>query len=156
MPLMAPGSALEPIRFSYSGLKTFMAQTIHKQHKKTQAEPSSWGQDLWDLCAAFQEEALGQIVRKTKRALTLRPDAKSILIAGGVAANQHLRTMMARQIDRPCHYPPPSACSDNGAMIATYAFYQHLEAQKNPSKDTAAYFDHRWESYSRYAFDCKD
>lgn len=155
MPHMASGSSQDPIRFSYSGLKTFMAQTVQKQQKKIAADPVGWEADRRDLCAAFQEEALGQIVRKTKKALTLRPEAKSILVAGGVAANQRLRHLMNQHTDRPCFYPPLSACSDNGAMIATYGYHIYKEAQ-NIQRESAAvrqdFMDHRWESYSRYAF----
>lgn len=123
--------------FSYSGLKTAVANAI----RKPQPDVSHA-----DIAAAFQEQALGQLVRKLSEATRMRPDAKSILIAGGVAANMRFKNLVAAAIKIPCHFPPLAYCSDNGAMIAAMAYYE-WQARKQSSSS----FD--WDVYSRYSFE---
>jgi len=130
--------------FSYSGLKTHMAHLIHAAG----AVPA--GTQLHDLCASFQEEALGQLVRKLSSALDLYPDVKSVLIAGGVAANQRLRLMMAEDIAVRALFPHPRSCSDNAEMIATYGY--HL-CRAAGGVGAAKFRDQSWDNYARYPFE---
>ena len=122
--------------FSYSGLKTAVANALrHPQQNTTHA----------DIASAFQEQALGQLVRKLAEACRLRPEAKSILIAGGVAANARFKDLVANALTLPCHFPPLTYCSDNGAMIAAMAYYEWQAGKRLPSMD--------WEVFSRYPFE---
>jgi N6-L-threonylcarbamoyladenine synthase len=53
-------------------------------------------------------------------------DVKRIVLAGGVAANSRLRQKMAesaRAEGAEVHFPPPSLCTDNGAMIALAGYH---------------------------------
>ena len=130
------------LEFSYSGLKTFMANTIN--NKK---EPLS-EQRIADLCASFQDAALGQIVRKLKEALEIAPQRPhSILVAGGVAANQRFRVLMAG-VDLPAHFPPLAFCSDNAAMIAAFGYHLFVDGRRRGE----TFLTHRWDAYSRYDF----
>ena len=122
--------------FSYSGLKTAVSLAI--KHPKANVQPE-------DIAAAFQEEALGQLIRKLIEAIRLKPKAKSILIAGGVAANQRFRELMALKIKLPSLFPPLQYCSDNGAMIAAMGYYE--ATAKPPSSEL------NWDVYSRYPFE---
>lgn len=122
--------------FSYSGLKTAVANAIRKPQ-----EHVTHG----DIAAAFQEQALGQLVRKLVEAIKLRPDAKSVLIAGGVAANSRFKALVAEAIALPCHFPPLIYCSDNGAMIAAMGYYEWQAGHR------ARTFD--WDVFSRYPFE---
>ncbi len=126
------------LEFSYSGLKTFLANLVRDEKKPIAPER------LADICAAFQDEALGQIVRKLKEGLRLCPATKSVLVAGGVAANQRFKALMAAEIAVPAHFPHPRYCSDNAAMIAAYGF--HVARKAAPA--TTRGFD----AYSRYDF----
>lgn len=129
------------LEFSYSGLKTFMANLANREPKPV---PDA---RLADICASFQEEALGQIVRKLKQALKLNPGVKSVLIAGGVAANRRFQAMMAESIPLPAYFPAPRFCSDNAAMIAAYGYHAY-RAETDPARFAA----HDWDAYSRYDF----
>lgn len=130
------------LEFSYSGLKTFMANLIAKEAKPI---PEA---RVADIAASFQEEALGQIVRKLTEAHSRFPHARSVLIAGGVAANQRFREMMAESMPLPAFFPAPRFCSDNAAMIAAYGF--HVYHQQGG--DAPLFSTHSWDAYSRYDF----
>jgi len=130
------------LEFSYSGLKTFMANLVREE-----AAPPS-GQRLASICASFQDEALGQIVRKVKEALRLAPDTRAVLVAGGVAANGRFGELMAKDIPVRAYFPHPRFCSDNAAMIAAYGYHVHAEGSGR-GEDL---LKHDWDAYSRYDF----
>lgn len=125
------------LAYSYSGLKTHMVN-LWQREKEHISE-----QNRADLCAAFQEEALHQIVRKFGTALELRPETKSILIAGGVAANKRFRQMMQEKISRPACFPELRFCSDNAAMIAALGYFE-FKQNKHPNQV--------WDAFSRYQY----
>lgn len=117
--------------FSFSGLKTALRQTAQK------LAPLS-DQDVSDLCASFQAAIADTIVDRTWRAMQLhtaakrgecdRTNAQKLVVAGGVAANQHLKQSLenlAREMSFSLHVPPPALCTDNAAMIA-WAGAEHL------------------------------
>lgn len=128
----------DKLLFSYSGLKTFMVNLKQKQDIS--------GQALNDAAAAFQEEALGQLVRKLESAARLR-SARCILVAGGVAANQRFRSLVAEKLPIPAYFPQLSYCSDNAAMIAALGFH-HFQS----SRDGAEFHKLDWDAFSRYNF----
>lgn len=128
------------LEFSYSGLKTHMVNLKNREGASITPER------LRDVCASFQEEAMGQIVRKLARAVELKPDTRSVLIAGGVAANERLRAMLREGLRVPSYFPELRFCSDNAAMIAAYGY--HLCKRQGLPAGTSA----EWDAYSRYAF----
>lgn len=98
--------------FSFSGLKTFAANTImaHGQDPQTRA----------DIALAFEEAAVETLAIKCRRAL-LQTGFNQLVIAGGVSANQRLRerlTMLMEEQQGRVFYARPAFCTDNGAMIA--------------------------------------
>ena len=98
-------------------------------------------QETADLCFAFQEEALRQLVDGIERHLS--PHTQTIIVAGGVAANQRLRaTLTARFSEQRLLFPATRFCTDNAAMIAALGFYQWQEGYK--SKDMS------WAVFSNY------
>ena len=130
------------LEFSYSGLKTFMANLVR-------AEPRPIpDKRVADLCASFQEEALGQIVRKLKEAMTKTGPVRSVLVAGGVAANQRFRDLLASSISVPAFFPALSFCSDNAAMIAAFGYHLHSDGVRRGER----FQTHGWDAYSRYDF----
>jgi N6-L-threonylcarbamoyladenine synthase len=102
--------------FSFSGLKTAAAKIAFEQ-VKTEA-------DRADLCASVQAAIARQLVERTERALAdfkAQHGATSLVVAGGVAANQAVRAALAASAARfgfDFVAPPMAYCTDNAAMIA--------------------------------------
>lgn len=106
--------------FSFSGLKTFAANLIHQEGKNPETYP--------DIAAGFQRAIVDTLVIKARRALK-ETGLKTLVVSGGVSANQLLReelALMANHLDIQLHFPRLEFCTDNGAMVA-YAGYQHLK-----------------------------
>ncbi|UTM56911.1 tRNA (adenosine(37)-N6)-threonylcarbamoyltransferase complex transferase subunit TsaD [Photobacterium sp. CCB-ST2H9] len=109
--------------FSFSGLKTFAANTIRANDDDAQTRA--------DIACAFQEAVVDTLAIKCKRALK-ETGFKRLVIAGGVSANRHLRSELAKlmeSLDGEVFYPRTEFCTDNGAMIA-YAGMQRLKNQE--------------------------
>ena len=111
--------------FSFSGLKTFVRNTI--------ADESGHGelsdQTRADIALAFEQAVVATLAIKCRRALE-HTGLKSLIIAGGVSANQRLREVLQAnlaKVNGELFYAKPSLCTDNGAMIA-YAGCQRLLA----------------------------
>jgi len=114
-----PRARLErPYDFSFSGLKA-KVQRIVRGEEGAAPPPAA-------LAAAFQESVVDSLVTKAVQAATDH-GAREIILAGGVAANSALRTVLAERSPVPVIVPPPALCTDNGAMIAA-AGYQRLLA----------------------------
>lgn len=104
---------------SYSGLKTAVINYLHnkKQH----------GEDIVveDVCASFQCQAVDPLVEKAFVACK-KYKAKTLAVAGGVAANSYLRERLAKRGEeegvRIC-FPPMRLCTDNAAMIGCEAYF---------------------------------
>ena len=71
---------------------------------------------------------------------------KSILVAGGVAANKKFKEYVSKDIPTPCYFPSLAYCSDNAAMIAGLGYYMALD-QGLDHKDFHSY---GWDAFSRY------
>jgi N6-L-threonylcarbamoyladenine synthase len=80
-----------------------------------------------DICASFQEAVVDVLVEKTRRAVEAT-GIKTVVLAGGVACNSRLRTKLqalAQEREFTLYYPSPKLCTDNAAMIACAASFQH-------------------------------
>ncbi|MCO7225615.1 tRNA (adenosine(37)-N6)-threonylcarbamoyltransferase complex transferase subunit TsaD [Pleionea sp. CnH1-48] len=107
--------------FSFSGLKTFAANTLRDNDDDEQT--------LADIAYAFQEAVVDTLLIKCRRALK-ETGHKRLVIAGGVSANKLLREELGKymtKIGGEVFYPRPAYCTDNGAMIA-YAGFCRLQA----------------------------
>ncbi len=112
--------------FSFSGLKT--AAHLHiSQHpellpKHTESfDPQKAPEDLCHMCKAFVDAVVDTLCIKSSRALKKYPHIKHIILAGGVAANSHLRSAMQELISQKggkLLVPSPKLCTDNAAMVA--------------------------------------
>ncbi|MCG7754920.1 hypothetical protein, partial [Flavihumibacter cheonanensis] len=76
-----------------------------------------------NLAASFQEAVVDVLAEKTVQA-AVEFDAKMILLAGGVAANEALRRQVRARSPIPTRYPPPSLCTDNAAIVASAGFFR--------------------------------
>ena len=103
------------LEFSFSGLKSAFINLHHNAEQKGEVLVKE------DLCASFQAAVLDILLAKTKKALERYP-VKTLVVAGGVAANQGLRERLAEEItDVDVVIPPLRLCSDNAGMIALAA-----------------------------------
>lgn len=98
---------------SFSGLKTAVIRA--GEQKKIRNV---------DLAAATQSAICDVLVSKTLRAIR-KFNVRSVLLAGGVAANQQLRDSLEKKAPVPTRTPPIDLCTDNGAFIASYAFFNY-------------------------------
>lgn len=111
--------------FSFSGLKSAFINTVHH------AEQVGETLNKADLATSFQDAVLDILVGKTLRALQTHP-VHQLVIAGGVAANQGLRTRMQAELaklpDPPqLLIPPLRLCGDNAAMIGAAAHVAYAQ-----------------------------
>lgn len=133
--------------FSFSGLKTAVA--VHaaahlagmvwpRPLTRTEDAP----QALKDCCASFNLAVVDTLCAKAERALDRQPDLRTLVLAGGVAANSLLRervcALMQRRGGRAL-VPGPQLCTDNAAMIAhagwllgREGFYHDLRVEAIP------------------------
>lgn len=126
--------------FSFSGLKTFAANTINQSIKE---EGQLTQQTKCDIAYAFQQAVVETLVIKCKRALK-ETNLTRLVIAGGVSANKQLRHSLAelmQQLKGEVFYPQPQFCTDNGAMIAYTGF---LRLKQGQHQDLAIEVHPRW------------
>lgn len=98
--------------FSFSGLKTFAANTIRDNGTDDQTRA--------DIARAFEDAVVDTLMIKCKRALD-QTGFKRLVMAGGVSANRTLRAKLAEMMKKrrgEVFYARPEFCTDNGAMIA--------------------------------------
>lgn len=124
--------------FSFSGVKTALLRECEQYRRpkdprrRTQRdltapfpehEPPEYSQNMpvAGLAASYQDAIVDVLVTKTVRAVA-EHNARSALLAGGVAANRLLRSRLARQLEAPLFVPPIEYCTDNAAMVAGAAY----------------------------------
>lgn len=105
--------------FSFSGLKSAVINYLHTAEMKKQPVVKE------DVAASFQKAVVDVLTAKAMAALE-KTGLKTLVLAGGVAANSGLRASLeaacgARGV-RLCR-PDPVLCTDNGAMIGCRAYY---------------------------------
>jgi N6-L-threonylcarbamoyladenine synthase len=125
--------------FSFSGLKAAVMREVIKTKNmddKTKA----------DIAASVQKSIIEVLIRKTLKAAK-KYNVKSILLSGGVAANQKLRDEFKLKIKNlelkiEIFAPQKSLCTDNAAMIGTYAaFHPRTVNWKKLAANPELYFD---------------
>ncbi len=101
--------------FSFSGLKTSVLNYVRRNNK---FKPE-------DVAASFQSTVVKILIKKVKRAL-LKTRARTLVVAGGVAANRALRMacMELQNEDLKVILPPIEYCTDNAAMVACLGYYR--------------------------------
>lgn len=121
--------------FSFSGLKTAVLRQVQTLCGKSYDFPSFELAELLnkqqqaDVAASFQFTAIETVVDKTVQAYKeFQP--KSVVIAGGVAANLELRRQLSERLPLPIEYTDPKLCTDNGAMVATLGCFMNQQGVK--------------------------
>ena len=114
VPLPRPLLGREGCDFSFSGLKTAVAQAVAKGHAHA------------DIAAAFQASVAAVVADRARHALAMppfdrKPGATALVVSGGVAANTAVREALARVAEAaglPLVAPPIRLCTDNAVMVA--------------------------------------
>ena len=120
-----PLTAGPGLDFSFSGLKTSVARYV-AQHPnlKVPVLPDGEMPDVPGLplfCASINWAVADTLRIKAGRALAANPQAKALIVAGGVAANSMIRRVLSGLCQKSgveSIFPPLSLCTDNAAMIA--------------------------------------
>ncbi|MDU4464741.1 tRNA (adenosine(37)-N6)-threonylcarbamoyltransferase complex transferase subunit TsaD [Haemophilus parahaemolyticus] len=126
--------------FSFSGLKTFAANTINANLDENGKLDE---QTRCDIAHAFQQAVVDTILIKCKRALQ-QTGYKRLVMAGGVSANKQLRADLAemmKSLGGEVYYPRPQFCTDNGAMISYTGF---LRLKHGKQTDLSVSVKPRW------------
>ena len=124
-PLPSPALRDGSLDFSFSGLKTAAINLIHRYEQRGEELPRA------RFAARYTFEAVEAVAGKIKEAMKLHPGC-DVAVAGGVAANSHLRKRL-EEVTRECgatlFIPPVSLCGDNAAMIAAQGYYDYISGR---------------------------
>ena len=114
-----------PYDFSFSVLKTAVINLVHNIEQRGEQL------DIDSLAASFQF-TVSDILSSKFVAAAGEYGYKTAALAGGVAANSGLRTMLEERCSQhgiTLYVPPVALCGDNAAMIGSQAFYEYTEAK---------------------------
>ena len=123
--------------FSFSGLKTAVLRSVQSAVGVDHTFPSSQLANKLDektrndFAASFQYIACETLVDKLVAAAE-EFNPKSVVIAGGVAANTELRRQLTERLSLPINFPAMKYCTDNAAMVASLGYFK---AQYIPPSD---------------------
>ncbi len=122
-PLSLPSPALagDTLDFSFSGLKTAAMNLLNRYEMRGEPFPRE------EFAAMYTAVAVNAVAEKARAACRRYPGLPLVL-AGGVAANSHLRTHLAAVCEsegRRLYIAPVSLCGDNAAMIAAQGYHEY-------------------------------
>ncbi len=117
--LPSPALSGDTLDFSFSGIKTATLNYLNSMTQKGEAVNTA------DVAAAYTDKIVKAIVQKTELALD-KSGMKTLVLAGGVAANSHLRAALEKLCKKKGIHlcmPERSLCGDNAAMIAAAGYF---------------------------------
>ncbi len=120
--LPSPALSGEHLDLSFSGIKTAALNYLNGMAQKDLPVNRA------DLAASYTHRIVEALTRKTRRALEVS-GMKTLVLAGGVAANSHLRRALQALCDEvgvTLAMPERALCGDNGAMIAAAGYFEIL------------------------------
>ena len=120
--LPSPALAGDELAFSFSGLKTAALNLINSATQRGETINRA------DLAASYTATIVRAIEKKVDQALA-QTGEKTLVMAGGVAANSHLRAALGRLCDKrgvKLIAPPLHLCGDNGAMVAAAGYFEFM------------------------------
>lgn len=111
----------DTLDFSYSGLKSSVLNYINQNNLKGISINKE------DVCACFQKTAVDMLIQNIEKAFIIYGHSK-LCIVGGVSSNLYLRERFKKHFkDIDIYFPSKILCTDNGAMIASAAYYSYLK-----------------------------
>lgn len=141
-----PHPNVENLDFSFSGLKTAVLRAVQKELNLPISHPSHdlknhlTQEQINDFAASFQKTAIDILLEKLEKALKKYPEVQSVVVAGGVSANELLRENVKSFFENSrtwpsdperypqknllTFFPEPKFSGDNGAMVAAAAYYE--------------------------------
>ena len=137
MKLPSPALPGETLDFSFSGLKTAAINLLHHLEQTGETLPRAL------FAARYTALCVGAVSKKLGMAIDRYPDLP-VVVAGGVAANSHLRRELSAQAKRrgvKLFIPPLPFCGDNAAMIAAQGYYEYLAGNLRDSSLNASALD---------------
>lgn len=121
--LPSPAMLGDNLDFSFSGLKTATLNYINGVRQKGE-EPSHS-----DIAASYTATIVDALVKKMELAID-KHGVRTLVLAGGVAANSHIREALEKLCNRKkvafCR-PSLALCSDNAAMVATAGYFEYIK-----------------------------
>ena len=160
-----PHPKIDGLDFSFSGLKTAVLRAVQKEVGVPISYPSHklkellTPQQVADFAASFQRTAVEILCEKLEKALEMYPETQSVVVAGGVSANEELKKILVFRLgSRPAgpspwaaganaraaalrnppsqntniFFPDFSLSGDNGAMVAAACYYE-IQASVKPT-----------------------
>lgn len=125
-----PEPQIPSLDFSFSGLKTSILYFIRNEESR---EADFIKNNLNDVCASVQHRIVSILLNKLKKAAA-QTGIRDICLAGGVSANNGLRTALTEMGKREgwrTFIPAFEYCTDNAAMIAITGYYKYLDGEKD-------------------------
>ncbi|MGE5425641.1 MAG: tRNA (adenosine(37)-N6)-threonylcarbamoyltransferase complex transferase subunit TsaD [Bacillota bacterium] len=121
--------------FSFSGLKTSVLYALQKD--------KDWKKRIPEYCYAFEQAVIETLITKTLRAAKAYK-VKSIVLAGGVAANDALRQQLRKQTATTLpkvrvRLPEKAYTTDNAAMIASAGYFRYYQKKEKALMDPAKF-----------------
>ena len=118
-----PEAKVKEDEFSFSGLKTAVLREIKKFDKETLPKA--------DIAASFQHRITDTLIKKTKY-FADKLNCKTIVLAGGVAANSQLRARLdeLKLMGYNTKAPSLKYCTDNASMAASCAYFNPIKCEK--------------------------
>lgn len=111
----------DSLDFSFSGIKSAVLNYLNQQKQKNLPIDNA------DVAASFQKAVVEVIVTKVVQAAK-KVGVKTIVLAGGVAANSGLRNEFKERLENDAimvKYPPIMLCTDNAAMIGSAGYFEY-------------------------------
>lgn len=135
--LPTPSINDETLDYSFSGLKTATVNYIHNYRQKQNIPDKDLipEEESAIIAASFTKVITEGICVKLSEAIK-RYGAKTIVLAGGVAANSHLRAAISSTCDNMgVQFVVPSLkfCGDNGAMVAAQTYFEYINGVRADS-----------------------
>lgn len=121
-PLMNDGT----LNFSFSGLKSAVINLVHNCEQRGDKVIAS------DLAYDYHQAVIDILQKKINLAMEHYPETKSLIVAGGVAQNSHIRQALmesSERYDLNILFSRPSLCGDNAAMIGAAAHIKLINNQ---------------------------
>lgn len=136
----------DSLDFSYSGLKSAVINLIHNMDQRNETYKKE------NIAASFQDVATNILIKKVKKALSMYPEIKTFVAAGGVSANSELRDKLEKLLTK---YPSVDLilpllplCGDNAAMIGMCAYYKIITNTYNNDLSIGAMAQYPLEDFS--------
>ena len=124
-----PKPKVEPLNFSFSGLKTAILYFLEQQQAK---DPDFIAHRMNDICASIQKTIVDYLMEKLENAVA-QTGVKRIAIGGGVSANSGIRAALTQsEVDKgwQTYVPKFAYCTDNAAMIGIVGYLKYINGHQ--------------------------